>query len=200
MSLVETPDKIVLAALKVLLDRGVKRSSITDVAYEAGLTRITVYRHFGDKLGLVRAVCRHVAEIFQRAAAGDPEDTFAQINDRLNRLGVELARLPQGMLLVRFEEIHRLFPECYEEFRAARQDALDRLFQQAVAAAVREHALRDGINLAVVKAMFWASVVGLIENPSLIASNVPLTEVCATVTEVFRHGMLKADDRKAKRC
>jgi AcrR family transcriptional regulator len=191
MSTDGTSEKIVLAALEVFLKRGVKQSNLTDVAFEAGVTRITVYRHFGDKQGLVRAACRRVGEIFQRAAAGSPQDTFAQIDDRLNRLGADLGRLPKGSLLARFEEIRRLFPECYEEFRAARQDSLDRLFQQAVAAAAREHAVRDGINLAVAKAMFWTSVVGLIENPSLIASNVPLAEICATVTEVFRHGMLK---------
>ena len=116
-----------------------KRSNLTDVAYEAGVTRVTVYRYFGDKQGLVRAVCRRVGEIYQRAAAGTPHDAFAEIDQRLNRLGTELGRLPQGSLLVRFEEIHRLYPECYEEFRETRQDALDRLFQQAVAAAVREH-------------------------------------------------------------
>jgi len=199
MSIDQTAEKIVLAAITVLLGRGVKGSSLNDVAFEAGVTRITVYRYFGDKQGLVRAVCHRVAEIFQRVAAGDPQDSFAQIDHRIGCLATELGRLPQGSLLARFEEIRRLYPECYEEFRAARKDALDRLFQQAVAAAAREHSLRDGINLAVVKAMFWTSVIGLIENPTLIASNVPLAEICATVTEVFRHGMLKANDVKVEK-
>lgn len=192
MSIDQTAERIILAATNVLLNRGVKHASLSDVAFEAGVTRVTVYRYFGDKQGLVRVVCRRVGEIFQRAATGGPQDSFAQIDERLNCLGTELGRLPQGSLLARFEEISRLYPECYEEFRAARQDALDRFFQQAVAAAAREHALRDGINLTVVKAMFCTAVVGLIENPSLIASNVPLTEICTTVTEVFRHGMLRA--------
>jgi AcrR family transcriptional regulator len=199
MSIDQTAEKIVLAAITVLLGRGVKGSSLNDVAFEAGVTRITVYRYFGDKQGLVRAVCHRVAEIFQRVAAGDPQDSFAQIDHRIGCLATELGRLPQGSLLARFEEIRRLYPECYEEFRAVRKDALDRLFQQAVAAAAREHSLRDGINLAVVKAMFWTSVIGLIENPTLIASNVPLAEICATVTEVFRHGMLKANDVKVEK-
>jgi AcrR family transcriptional regulator len=194
MSIDQTAEKIVLAAIDVLLTRGVKRSNLTDVAFQAGVTRITVYRYFGDKQGLVRAVCRRVGEIFQRAAAGKPEDAFAEINQRLNCLAADLGRLPQGSFLARFEEIRRLYPDCYEEFRAAKQDGLDRFFQQAVAAAVREQTLRAGINLDVVKAMFWTTVFGLIENPSLIASNVPLTEICSTVTEVFRHGMLKTEN------
>ena len=41
--------------------------------------------------------------------------------------------------------------------------------------------------------MFWASVVGLIDNPTLIAANIPIAEICETVTAVLRHGMLKTD-------
>ena len=63
MSVDETNERIVFAALTAFLKQGVKRSSLTDVAYEAGVTRITVYRYFGDKQGLVEAVCRHVAGI-----------------------------------------------------------------------------------------------------------------------------------------
>ena len=35
---------------------------------------------------------------------------------------------------------------------------------------------------------------GLIENPTLIAANIPQAEICETVTAVLRHGMLKSKD------
>jgi AcrR family transcriptional regulator len=189
----KTSERIVLAAVEIFLTRGVKRSSLAEVAFEAGVTRITVYRYFGNKQGLVEAVCRHVAAVFQRAAEGSPGDNTLQIDARLSRMGEELGSLSPGNLLARFEEIHRLFPAAYEEYRAAREGALDQIFAQALAAAEREHALREGLNLQVVKAMFWASVVGLIENPALMAANIPHSEICATVTAVLRHGMLKSN-------
>ena len=65
-------------------------------------------------------------------------------------------------------------------------------FQQALATATRERSLRKGLNLEVLKAIFWAAVVGLIENPALVSSNVSLAEVFTTVTKVFRHGILKS--------
>jgi hypothetical protein len=113
------------------------------------------------------------------------------INARLNQLGEDLRSLPPGNLLARIDEIGHLYPEVHEEFRAARQDAVDRLFQQALAVATREQTLREGLNPQVLKAIFWASVIGLIENPTIISSNISLSEVFATVTEVFRHGILK---------
>jgi len=194
MSLDETAERIVVSALKTFLKQGVKRSSLADVAYEAGVTRITVYRHFGDKQGIVEAACRHVAAIFRRAAEGCPDDATALIDVRLKRLGEELAGLPPGNLLARFDEIRRLYPAIYEEFRAARESALDQIFEQAVTAASRDHEIRAGINLQVAKAMFRACVVGLIENPALIAANIPQAEICETVTAVLRHGMLKNSD------
>jgi AcrR family transcriptional regulator len=191
MSNGDTPGRIVLAALTVFLRQGVRGTSLNEVAFEAGVTRVTVYRYFGDKARLVRAVCMRIASAFERAAAGSPDDTIGDLDARLNGLGLELNGLPKGNLLSRLDEISRLYPAVYEEFRAARQRSIDAIFRQALAVAGREAAIREGLNHEVLKAIFWASVVGLIENPALISSNVPLAEVFATVTEVFRHGILK---------
>ena len=137
MNIDGTAERIVVSALKTFLAQGVRRSSLSDIAYGAGVTRITVYRYFGDKEGIVAAACRHVASIFRRAAEGSPDDSTAQIDIRLKRMGEELARLPPGNLLAQFDEIRRLYPAVYEEFRAARESALDQIFAQAVTAALR---------------------------------------------------------------
>ncbi len=186
-----TASRIVSAALELFLARGVRHVSVTDVAYRAGITRVTVYRHYGDKRGLVAAVCEQIAAIFRHAADGHEGDSIREIDERLNRMGVELRSLPQGNLLARLEEISRLFPEVYQQFRDTRQTAIDSIFRQVLAAATREGTLREGLNAEVLRAIFWAAVVGLIEDPALISSNVSLSEVFATVTGVFRHGILR---------
>lgn len=191
MAIDTTSERIASAALGLFLVQGVKKTNLDEVAFQAGVTRVTVYRYFGDKNGLVRAVCMRIASIFQQAAEGGPSDSMQAVEARLNRLGTELTALPQGNLLLRLNEIRRLYPEVYEEFRAAREAAVDSLFQQALTAATREATIREGLNREVLKTIFLASVVGLIENPTLVSSNVPLAEVFATVTEVFRHGILK---------
>ncbi len=193
-----TSDRIVSAALGLFLVQGVRKTSLDEVAFQAGVTRVTVYRYFGDKNGLVHTVCMRIAAIFQQATEGGSEDSMRQVEARLNRLGVELSALPPGNLLAHLDEIKRLYPQVYEEFRAARQAAVDTLFQQSLAAAMREASVREGLNPEVLKAIFWSSVVGLIEDPALISSNVPLAEVFATVTEVFRHGILKSPAQGTK--
>ena len=69
------------------------------------------------------------------------------------------------------------------------------LFRQVLIAAKREGALRSDLNMHVVRAVFQAAVMRLIENPGLISSNVSLSEVFATVTSVFRHGILRQTER-----
>jgi AcrR family transcriptional regulator len=191
MGLDGTYERIASVATAVMLADGVKKMSLADIAFKAGITRVTVYRYFGDKRGLVRAVCLRIAAYFQKAAEEGPNDSTHDIDLRLNQLGESLRALPPGNLLARIEEISHLYPDVHEEFRSTRQNAIDRIFLQALTIAMREHTLRDGLNPQVLKAIFWSSVIGLIENPTIISSNVSLSEVFATVTEVFRRGILK---------
>jgi TetR/AcrR family transcriptional regulator, acrAB operon repressor len=197
MSTCDTYTRITDAALKILLERGVAKLSLTDVAFEAGVTRVTVHRYCGDKKGLIRSVFQRVTAIFQRAAQGDDDDSIEDIDARLDELGRELSLLPKEHLLARFEEIKRLYPDVYAEFREARREAVDQIFYQVLAAATKLHALRDGINPEVLRAIFWASAVGLIENPALVSSNVSLAEIFTTVSSVFRYGILKEAPRES---
>jgi AcrR family transcriptional regulator len=48
--------RLIDAALECFLSFGVRKTSLTDVADRAGVSRATAYRVFGDKNGLVRAV------------------------------------------------------------------------------------------------------------------------------------------------
>jgi AcrR family transcriptional regulator len=52
----EPDPRLITAALDCFLRFGVRKTSLTDVADQAGVSRATAYRVFGDKNGLVRAV------------------------------------------------------------------------------------------------------------------------------------------------
>ncbi len=193
-----TSDRILAAALGLFARQGVKKTDLAAVAYEAGVTRVTIYRYFGDKQGLVRAVCAKIAGVFQRAGEAGPQDSVREVDDRLIRLADELGGLPQGEWLVRLEEISRLYPAVYSEFRAVREAAVDRLLHQSLEAARRSGSLREDLHPEVLRAVFRSSVIGLIENPALIDAKVSLPEVLTTVCEIFRHGVLVSSSCEAK--
>lgn len=53
---------IISAARRHLVEAGYHRLGLEEVAADAGVTRVTVYRHFGSKLGLLDAVAGDLAE------------------------------------------------------------------------------------------------------------------------------------------
>ena len=56
-----TSEKILHAALAVFLEVGFERANLDKVAAEAGVTKPTVYSHFGSKIGLLKAVAEQQA-------------------------------------------------------------------------------------------------------------------------------------------
>ncbi len=53
-----TKEKILRAALAVFLDVGFDRANLEVIAARAGVTKPTVYSHFGSKIGLLEAVAQ----------------------------------------------------------------------------------------------------------------------------------------------
>lgn len=53
---------IITAARRHLIDAGYHRLSLEDVAADAGITRVTIYRQFASKLGLLDAVAEDLAQ------------------------------------------------------------------------------------------------------------------------------------------
>ncbi len=57
-----TSEKIVHAALAVFLEVGFDKANLETVAARAGVTKPTVYSHFGSKVGLLQAVAQYQAQ------------------------------------------------------------------------------------------------------------------------------------------
>ena len=75
----ETRERLLDAAERVFRARGVSRTSLAELAKDAGVTRGAVYWHFKDKAGVFRAMCDRATSPFAAmieqagaAAAADP--------------------------------------------------------------------------------------------------------------------------------
>ncbi|BDU00399.1 MULTISPECIES: TetR/AcrR family transcriptional regulator [Nocardia] len=98
-------ERIMDAALDRILQFGIRRASLEDIARMAGLSRITIHRRFAGKDNLIEAVLaretrRMLAEVTAIAATADSVD--AQIEDtmlyvllqtRIHRLVTQLLRV-----------------------------------------------------------------------------------------------------------
>ncbi|GAB3967610.1 hypothetical protein GCM10029978_035280 [Actinoallomurus acanthiterrae] len=78
-----TRRNLVAAGRRLLVERGYHRLSLEDVAAAAEVTRVTIYRRFGSKLGLLDAIAEDLAQRAQvvtavgdAAALTDPVAAF----------------------------------------------------------------------------------------------------------------------------
>ncbi|APW58772.1 Bifunctional cytochrome P450/NADPH--P450 reductase 2 [Paludisphaera borealis] len=190
MTIDSTSDRIVQAALRVFALSGVQKSSLDDVAAAAGVTRVTIYRRFDGKPGLIQAVCDLVLGPFERSARAGQDLVMTGFEAWIAGFIGDLRALPVDNFLPCLDEIHRAFPTIYEGFRLRREAAIDGMFESALRVARDAGRLRPGLHPVVVRAVFRSSVIGLGENPQLVAADLPGADVAATVIGVFLNGVL----------
>jgi AcrR family transcriptional regulator len=185
----DTEQRIIRTAVTVFFGRGIKRTSMDDIALESGLTRVTVYRYFADKKELVRAVFQQVNRViedtFERTAQGSTE-----VEEMLDCILTGFSNLPKGDLNERVEELRRVYPDVWSEFNDRYMEAVKRNFQTMLVTAEQQGCLRPGLNRDVVQAYFMTAVLDVIQNPDWVRSGLSREDVFATVKAIFLGGIM----------
>lgn len=78
----DTADKIVDAAAELFAERGYSGTTTKAIAGRAGVNEVTLFRRFGNKLGVLRALGERFAEVSSAhllTEIPDPEDTRATL-------------------------------------------------------------------------------------------------------------------------
>jgi AcrR family transcriptional regulator len=125
-----TEDPILEAALATVLDFGVRRATLTEVARRAGLSRMTVYRRYSDASELMRALMsREFGAVFVRA-----EGEASRLDDPLERTVRGAVRtfelLMEHPLMLRLLELE---PEALVPYLAERVGESQRAGRAALA-------------------------------------------------------------------
>ncbi|HVX45159.1 MAG TPA: TetR/AcrR family transcriptional regulator [Mycobacteriales bacterium] len=152
-SVQRTRQSILTAARRHLIEIGYHRLSLENVATDAGVTRVTIYRHFDSKLGLLDAIAE---DLNQRAGlatamretlrAADPVSAFTGMIEQLCRFWgsdpevlrrlISLAAVdPEAKLVIAGRERWRYRQVGIAVKRLAKADRLQRAFdvRQAIA-------------------------------------------------------------------
>jgi TetR/AcrR family acrAB operon transcriptional repressor len=87
-----TREQLLDAAERVFRDRGVTRTSLAEVAAEAGVTRGAVYWHFRDKADLFNAMMDRAVLPFERQWLEPADDDVADPMGRLRELMFDILR------------------------------------------------------------------------------------------------------------
>jgi AcrR family transcriptional regulator len=142
---------IVRAARRVFLAHGFTHATVDAIAAEAGVSKQTVYNHFGDKERLFRSVMLDTLEtVGHGLGPAPPPDALAESPDLerdLRRLGRTLARavLQEDVAALRRVLIAELgrHPELMDEWGAKGRD-----LQRALARAIQRQVQRGMVEVA----------------------------------------------------
>jgi len=187
----DTRERIVNAALKRYLLFGIKKTSMEDVAAEAGLTRVTIYRYYPDKKNLVRAAFLYIVEMLQQVHGEIVETPEMDMEHVLDRMGEVFCALPQGDLRLAQHELSRLYPDVWRFYLQARSEALDRIFEPLFAKAERRGLLRPGVHRAAMQAYLLNAFIDTLQDPAAVRLKASQEDVLQTIKTIFLNGSLR---------
>lgn len=185
-----TRQKIIQSANQRMMAEGIKKTSLEDVARDAGLTRITIYRHFAEKQDLVRAVFMRIPEMLETLQSEMESVPETAPESFLARLIGLFASLPAGDYPARLAELAQVYPNLAEELHLRRGRAVEAMLARLVEQAERSGRLRPGLNRDVLHAYFETAVVNVLLSPSLAQRGLSAADVFQTVQTVFLYGIL----------
>ncbi len=140
-----TSEKILHAALAVFLEVGFERANLEKVAARAGVTKPTIYSHFGSKVGLLKAVAQQQAQ--QVIAQFSPclKSTGNVRRDLTGFAKSFLANMlgPDAMRVHRFAIVEAMtHPELVAPLLSAGPQKLDQVLQDYLEAETKSKRLR----------------------------------------------------------
>lgn len=95
-------EEIVLAAKRAFFDHGYASASIEAIAAAAGVSKVTVYSHFGDKQGLLAAAVENECEKIRSQLLFD--DAKGSVRDRLLAFGRSMIAFLSRPEMIRFDQ------------------------------------------------------------------------------------------------
>jgi AcrR family transcriptional regulator len=120
----QTRLRITEAIMRLHVSVGPRATTVSAIAQEAGVTRLTVYRHFPDEQALVGACSAHWSQLHPRP---DPA-LWARIDDPLQRLRKALAETyswarPAAPMMSKIYRDLDAMPDFVSQFLAADEQA-----------------------------------------------------------------------------
>jgi AcrR family transcriptional regulator len=119
------------AARECLLDIGFRRTTLTDVARRAGVSRMTLYRRFADVRSMVAdLMTREFGELFAKVSA----DAAGAPNERARLVASAVAGIRELWANPLLTRLLDLDPELLLRYMVVRVGATQRLVEQALRA------------------------------------------------------------------
>lgn len=180
-------DRLLAAARESILAVGWKRTTLSDVARVAGVSRPTVYRTFADMAGLLaELMTREWAEVVAGVVAAD--DSTTEWPERIaSRLVGTVDALRENELLRRMIDVDPewLLPYLLER-RGRSQDAVLDMLANLIVHAQSEGSVRDGDPVLLARTLMLAAHGSVLSAQTMTDGTVTTGALDRELTELVR--------------
>ncbi len=184
----ETKEKILIAAQKLYQKKGIKKTTMTDIAELSGVTRVTVYQYFPKKRELIYEAFMKNSYMLESLLDEDKENKFISVEDLLTRLGVTVSQMSGNDLAVRYRELAPFYPEIFEKVEISRLAAYNSIFEHILDLASEHGVLRDGIDREFAKLFLMGATETVLANWSNAAN---INKTYALLSDAVLNGIMK---------
>lgn len=191
-----TRHRLLDAAEHVFSAKGVSRTSLNDIALEAGVTRGAIYWHFKNKLDLFHAMMERITMPMEDALHQIGSDADADPLDQLQRAFLEALRNIETdaqtrrvfeVAILKVEYVDDLL-ELQDRHRQCRDDAVQQM-QRSLEQASERRGVTLPLSTAAAAHGLHALIDGLIRNWLLAPSAFGLVEVAEVNMRVYLAGL-----------
>jgi AcrR family transcriptional regulator len=193
----ELKARIVQTAREKFLSFGFSRVTTGEIAVGLGISKATLYKHFGSKEEILSEVVGSIkAEILAKVdlILGDGSIAFL---DKVARLMLHMGHWFSRVGPVLIKDLHRHAPEVWEEIEAFRTQKILMNLRNLLETGVREGDVRSDVDLDLVVQMYLALVQKFIRPETLLGSRYSALFMLETLFKVFFGGILTAPARDA---
>lgn len=195
-----TREGILEAARKRFLRFGVPKTTMDEVAREAGCSRTTLYSHFRNKEDLYAQLLEQDAEAFIQEASGVLA-TEARAGRKIRRI-VEITRRTYArnhvMRLALARDAEMSLEPVAHAFTREQERRIVGLLRQVLEQGVAEGSLREIDTERVAYLMFHLGQ-ALVERETAGVGDYPFDEIIALMDDVFAEGIAKPRRRRRRK-
>jgi AcrR family transcriptional regulator len=190
--------RIVATAERIFLATGFSRVLMDDLARELGMSKKTLYSHFGSKEELLRAVLvRRTREVEQGLEViVSARESFPL---KLGHLVGFVQRKVAEISPVFLEDIRRYAPECFQVVEEFRARAIPRYFGRLFEEGIRSGHVRRQVNRELLIRMLVFSIQGIVRPETVEELHLHPREALNHILAILFDGILTPRGRRARR-
>jgi AcrR family transcriptional regulator len=192
----EITERILGIARDRFVRAGVARTTVDEIAHDAGLSKKTVYRVFPSKEVLLRVlVTRFLAEFHHalRAAVGSDQPMIERFNAAMMLLAERISLLGSPLMV----DVQRFYPSLWSEFVAFRRERIGNEFRNLIRCGIDEGVIRNDLSPETLLGAFTGAVEYLLVPSAVTRSPLSGPETLLEILSLFLEGVLTPRGREA---